>query len=292
MNERGDCVAQLLDGKKLATTMQAKMKDEVQKIKENDGTVPGLVVILVGEDAASKIYVRNKETAAGKMGIYSKVDRRAADITEKELLALIETYNQDPRFHGILVQLPLPAHIDEEKVIMAIDPKKDVDGFHPLNIGRLFAGDPLMVPCTPYGIMKLLAAYDISVAGKNAVVIGRSNIVGKPMAHLLLQENATVTITHSKTKNLPEIARQADILVAAVGVGHLVDESYVKKGAIVVDVGMNRDANNKLIGDVDFAAVEPIADFITPVPGGVGPMTITMLLYQTIKAYNMQKSGV
>lgn len=292
MNERGDCVAQLLDGKKLATTMQAKMKDEVQKIKENDGTVPGLVVILVGEDAASKIYVRNKETAAGKMGIYSKVDRRAADITEKELLALIETYNQDPRFHGILVQLPLPAHIDEEKVIMAIDPKKDVDGFHPLNIGRLFAGDPLMVPCTPYGIMKLLAAYDISVAGKNAVVIGRSNIVGKPMAHLLLQENATVTITHSKTKNLPEIARQADILVTAVGVGHLVDESYVKKGAVVVDVGMNRDANNKLIGDVDFAAVEPIADFITPVPGGVGPMTITMLLYQTIKAYNMQKSGV
>lgn len=292
MNERGDCVAQLLDGKKLATTMQAKMKDEVQKIKENDGTVPGLVVILVGEDAASKIYVRNKETAAGKMGIYSKVDRRAADITEKELLALIETYNQDPRFHGILVQLPLPAHIDEEKVIMAIDPKKDVDGFHPLNIGRLFAGDPLMVPCTPYGIMKLLAAYDISVAGKNAVVIGRSNIVGKPMAHLLLQENATVTITHSKTKNLPEIAGQADILVAAVGVGHLVDESYVKKGAVVVDVGMNRDANNKLIGDVDFAAVEPIADFITPVPGGVGPMTITMLLYQTIKAYNMQKSGV
>lgn len=292
MNERGDCVAQLLDGKKLATTMQAKMKDEVQKIKENDGTVPGLVVILVGEDAASKIYVRNKETAAGKMGIYSKVDRQAADITEKELLALIETYNQDPRFHGILVQLPLPAHIDEEKVIMAIDPKKDVDGFHPLNIGRLFAGDPLMVPCTPYGIMKLLAAYDISVAGKNAVVIGRSNIVGKPMAHLLLQENATVTITHSKTKNLPEIARQADILVAAVGVGHLVDESYVKKGAVVVDVGMNRDANNKLIGDVDFAAVEPIADFITPVPGGVGPMTITMLLYQTIKAYNMQKSGV
>lgn len=292
MNERGDCVAQLLDGKKLATTMQAKMKDEVQKIKENDGTVPGLVVILVGEDAASKIYVRNKETAAGKMGIYSKVDRQAADITEKELLALIETYNQDPRFHGILVQLPLPAHIDEEKVIMAIDPKKDVDGFHPLNIGRLFAGDPLMVPCTPYGIMKLLAAYDISVAGKNAVVIGRSNIVGKPMAHLLLQENATVTITHSKTKNLPELARQADILVAAVGVGHLVDESYVKKGAVVVDVGMNRDANNKLIGDVDFAAVEPIADFITPVPGGVGPMTITMLLYQTIKAYNMQKSGV
>ncbi|MDT2738431.1 bifunctional methylenetetrahydrofolate dehydrogenase/methenyltetrahydrofolate cyclohydrolase [Enterococcus canintestini] len=285
-------MAQLLDGKKLATMMQAKMKDEVQKIKENDGTVPGLVVILVGEDAASKIYVRNKETAAGKMGIYSKVDRRAADITEKELLALIETYNQDSRFHGILVQLPLPAHIDEEKVIMAIDPKKDVDGFHPLNIGRLFAGDPLMVPCTPYGIMKLLAAYDISVAGKNAVVIGRSNIVGKPMAHLLLQENATVTITHSKTKNLPEIARQADILVAAVGVGHLVDESYVKKGAVVVDVGMNRDANNKLIGDVDFAAVEPIADFITPVPGGVGPMTITMLLYQTIKAYNMQKSGV
>ncbi|PAA99947.1 bifunctional methylenetetrahydrofolate dehydrogenase/methenyltetrahydrofolate cyclohydrolase [Enterococcus canintestini] len=285
-------MAQILDGKKLATTMQAKMQTEVAAIKEKDGTVPGLVVILVGEDPASQIYVRNKEVAASKMGIYSKVDRRPETITEAELLALIEKYNQDEQFHGILVQLPLPAHIDEEKVILAIDPKKDVDGFHPLNIGRLFTGDPVMIPCTPYGIMKLLAAYDISVAGKNAVVIGRSNIVGKPMAHLLLQENATVTIAHSKTQNLPEIAKKADILVAAVGVGHLVDESYVKEGAVVIDVGMNRDANNKLIGDVDFEAVKPMADFITPVPGGVGPMTITMLLYQTIKAYRLQKSGV
>lgn len=285
-------MAQILDGKKLATTMQAKMQTEVAAIKEKDGTVPGLVVILVGEDPASQIYVRNKEVAASKMGIYSKVDRRPETITEAELLALIEKYNHDEQFHGILVQLPLPAHIDEEKVILAIDPKKDVDGFHPLNIGRLFTGDPVMIPCTPYGIMKLLAAYDISVAGKNAVVIGRSNIVGKPMAHLLLQENATVTIAHSKTQNLPEIAKKADILVAAVGVGHLVDESYVKEGAVVIDVGMNRDANNKLIGDVDFEAVKPIADFITPVPGGVGPMTITMLLYQTIKAYRLQKSGV
>ena len=292
MNERGDFVAQLLDGKKLAGSMQAEMQSEVAKIKEKDGIVPGLVVILVGEDPASQIYVRNKEVAAGKMGIRSKVDRRPDTITEADLLALIETYNQDEQFHGILVQLPLPAHIDEEKVILAIDPKKDVDGFHPLNIGRLFAGDPVMIPCTPYGIMKLLAAYNISVAGKNAVVIGRSNIVGKPMAHLLLQENATVTIAHSKTQNLPAIAKKADILVAAVGVGHLVDKNYVKEGAVVIDVGMNRDANNKLIGDVDFAAVEPIADFITPVPGGVGPMTITMLLYQTIKAYHLQKSGV
>ncbi|OJG38666.1 tetrahydrofolate dehydrogenase/cyclohydrolase, NAD(P)-binding protein [Enterococcus dispar] len=292
MNERGDFVAQLLDGKKLAASMQAEMQSEVAKIKEKDGIVPGLVVILVGEDPASQIYVRNKEVAAGKMGIRSKVDRRPDTITEADLLALIETYNQDEQFHGILVQLPLPAHIDEEKVILAIDPKKDVDGFHPLNIGRLFAGDPVMIPCTPYGIMKLLAAYNISVAGKNAVVIGRSNIVGKPMAHLLLQENATVTIAHSKTQNLPAIAKKADILVAAVGVGHLVDKNYVKEGAVVIDVGMNRDANNKLIGDVDFAAVEPIADFITPVPGGVGPMTITMLLYQTIKAYHLQKSGV
>lgn len=292
MNERGDFVAQLLDGKKLAASMQAEMQSEVAKIKEKDGIVPGLVVILVGEDSASQIYVRNKEVAAGKMGIRSKVDRRPDTITEADLLALIETYNQDEQFHGILVQLPLPAHIDEEKVILAIDPKKDVDGFHPLNIGRLFAGDPVMIPCTPYGIMKLLAAYNISVAGKNAVVIGRSNIVGKPMAHLLLQENATVTIAHSKTQNLPAIAKKADILVAAVGVGHLVDKNYVKEGAVVIDVGMNRDANNKLIGDVDFAAVEPIADFITPVPGGVGPMTITMLLYQTIKAYHLQKSGV
>ncbi|MCU7356490.1 bifunctional methylenetetrahydrofolate dehydrogenase/methenyltetrahydrofolate cyclohydrolase [Enterococcus dispar] len=285
-------MAQLLDGKKLAASMQAEMQSEVAKIKEKDGIVPGLVVILVGEDPASQIYVRNKEVAAGKMGIRSKVDRRPDTITEADLLALIETYNQDKQFHGILVQLPLPAHIDEEKVILAIDPKKDVDGFHPLNIGRLFAGDPVMIPCTPYGIMKLLAAYNISVAGKNAVVIGRSNIVGKPMAHLLLQENATVTIAHSKTQNLPAIAKKADILVAAVGVGHLVDKNYVKEGAVVIDVGMNRDANNKLIGDVDFAAVEPIADFITPVPGGVGPMTITMLLYQTIKAYHLQKSGV
>ena len=292
MNERGDFVAQLLDGKKLAASMQAEMQSEVAKIKEKDGIVPGLVVILVGEDPASQIYVRNKEVAAGKMGIRSKVDRRPDTITEADLLALIETYNQDEQFHGILVQLPLPAHIDEEKVILAIDPKKDVDGFHPLNIGRLFAGDPVMIPCTPYGIMKLLAAYNISVAGKNAVVMGRSNIVGKPMAHLLLQENATVTIAHSKTQNLPAIAKKADILVAAVGVGHLVDKNYVKEGAVVIDVGMNRDANNKLIGDVDFAAVEPIADFITPVPGGVGPMTITMLLYQTIKAYHLQKSGV
>lgn len=292
MNERGDFVAQLLDGKKLAASMQAEMQSEVAKIKEKDGIVPGLVVILVGEDPASQIYVRNKEVAAGKMGIRSKVDRRPDTITEADLLTLIETYNQDEQFHGILVQLPLPAHIDEEKVILAIDPKKDVDGFHPLNIGRLFAGDPVMIPCTPYGIMKLLAAYNISVAGKNAVVIGRSNIVGKPMAHLLLQENATVTIAHSKTQNLPAIAKKADILVAAVGVGHLVDKNYVKEGAVVIDVGMNRDANNKLIGDVDFAAVEPIADFITPVPGGVGPMTITMLLYQTIKAYHLQKSGV
>ncbi|MDT2704470.1 bifunctional methylenetetrahydrofolate dehydrogenase/methenyltetrahydrofolate cyclohydrolase [Enterococcus dispar] len=285
-------MAQLLDGKKLAASMQAEMQSEVAKIKEKDGIVPGLVVILVGEDPASQIYVRNKEVAAGKMGIRSKVDRRPDTITEADLLALIETYNQDEQFHGILVQLPLPAHIDEEKVILAIDPKKDVDGFHPLNIGRLFAGDPVMIPCTPYGIMKLLAAYNISVAGKNAVVIGRSNIVGKPMAHLLLQENATVTIAHSKTQNLPAIAKKADILVAAVGVGHLVDKNYVKEGAVVIDVGMNRDANNKLIGDVDFAAVEPIADIITPVPGGVGPMTITMLLYQTIKAYHLQKSGV
>ncbi len=285
-------MAQILDGKKLAATIQAKMQTEVAAIKEKDGTVPGLVVILVGEDPASQIYVRNKEVAASKMGIYSKVDRRPETITEAELLALIEKYNQDEQFHGILVQLPLPAHIDEEKVILAIDPKKDVDGFHPLNIGRLFTGDPVMIPCTPYGIMKLLAAYDISVAGKNAVVIGRSNIVGKPMAHLLLQENATVTIAHSKTQNLPEIAKKADILVAAVGVGHLVDESYVKEGAVVIDVGMNRDANNKLIGDVDFEAVKPMADFITPVPGGVGPMTITMLLYQTIKAYRLQKLGV
>lgn len=276
-------MGELIDGKKLAALMQEQMKEEVSLLKE-EGLTPGLVVLLVGENQASQVYVRNKDLAAERIGIRSKVERYPATITEAELLAEIDKYNHDPLFHGILVQLPLPAHIDENKVLLAIDPKKDVDGFHPLNLGALFAGNPVMIPCTPFGIIKMFEYYDIDLAGKNAVVIGRSNIVGKPMAHLLLQKNATVTIAHSKTKDLPALCRQADILVVAIGRGHFVTEDFIKEGAVVVDVGMNRNEAGKLIGDVAFDEVAPHASFITPVPGGVGPMTITMLMYQTIES--------
>lgn len=276
-------VGELIDGKKLAALMQEQMKEEVSLLKE-EGLTPGLVVLLVGENQASQVYVRNKDLAAERIGIRSKVERYPATITEAELLAEIDKYNHDPLFHGILVQLPLPAHIDENKVLLAIDPKKDVDGFHPLNLGALFAGNPVMIPCTPFGIIKMFEYYDIDLAGKNAVVIGRSNIVGKPMAHLLLQKNATVTIAHSKTKDLPALCRQADILVVAIGRGHFVTEDFIKEGAVVIDVGMNRNEAGKLIGDVAFDEVAPHASFITPVPGGVGPMTITMLMYQTIES--------
>lgn len=283
-------MAELISGKNLGQKMQAQMKEEVDRLHAK-GIYPGLVVLLVGDNPASQVYVRNKEAAAGRVGIHSKVERYKAEITEEALLAEIAKYNNDPAFHGILVQLPLPKHIDEEKVLLAIDPKKDVDGFHPMNLGRLFAGAPEMIPCTPYGIMKMLEAYDIDPKGKNAVVIGRSNIVGKPMAHLLLDANATVTIAHSKTKDLPALAKTADILVVAIGRGEFVDASFVKEGAVVIDVGMNRNAAGKLVGDVDFAAVEPIAGYITPVPGGVGPMTITMLLQQTVEAAKREKQG-
>ena len=273
----------LINGKELAEKMQAGLTAETALLKEQ-GIVPGLVVLLVGEDKASQTYVRNKELAAGRIGIRSKVEHYPESITEEELLSEIDKYNQDPDFHGILVQLPLPKQIDEEKVLLAIRPEKDVDGFHPINLGKLFAGVPDRIPCTPYGIMKMFEAYDIPLEGKNALVIGRSNIVGKPMAHLLLGKNATVTIAHSKTQNLPALARQADILVVAIGHGHFVTKEFVKEGAVVIDVGMNRDEAGKLIGDVKFAEVEPIASYITPVPRGVGPMTITMLMAQTLAA--------
>lgn len=243
-----------------------------------------MVVLLVGENPASQVYVRNKERSAKSIGIHSKVERYPSTISEETLLAEIEKYNQDPNFHGILVQLPLPKHIDEEKVLLAIDPKKDVDGFHPMNLGRLLAGNPDKIPCTPYGIMKMFAAYDIDLTGKRALVIGRSNIVGKPMAQLLLMADATVTIAHSKTANLAELAKEADILVVAIGRGHFVTKEFIKPGAVVIDVGMNRDEHGKLIGDVKFDEVEPLASYITPVPKGVGPMTITMLMYQTVLA--------
>ncbi|MBX9039779.1 bifunctional methylenetetrahydrofolate dehydrogenase/methenyltetrahydrofolate cyclohydrolase [Enterococcus durans] len=276
-------MAELINGKELAEKMQAEIAIKVNKLKEKD-IHPGLVVLLVGENPASQVYVRNKERSAKTIGIYSKVERYAQTISETDLLAEIEKYNQDPRFHGILVQLPLPEHIDEEKVLLAIDPKKDVDGFHPMNLGRLLAGNPDKIPCTPYGIMKMFEAYDIDLSGKRAVVIGRSNIVGKPMAQLMLMADATVTIAHSKTKQLPELAKEADILVVAIGRGHFVTKEFIKPGAVVIDVGMNRDENGKLIGDVKFDEVEPLASYITPVPKGVGPMTITMLMYQTVMA--------
>ena len=278
----------IINGRELADQMQAEIQKDVEKMTQQ-GIQPGLVVLLVGENPASQTYVRNKERAAAKIGILSKVEKLPETISEEELLAEIDKYNQDSRFHGILVQLPLPKHIDEEKILLAIDPKKDVDGFHPMNLGRLFVGKPEMIPCTPYGIMKMFEAYDIDLTGKRAVVIGRSNIVGKPMAQLLLMKNATVTIAHSKTEHLAEVAKEADILVVAIGRGHFVTKEFVKPGAIVIDVGMNRNQEGKLIGDVAFDEVSEIASYITPVPKGVGPMTITMLMYQTVEAAKKQK---
>ena len=278
----------VINGRELADQMQAEIQKDVEKMTQQ-GIQPGLVVLLVGENPASRTYVRNKERAAAKIGILSKVEKLPETISEEELLAEIDKYNQDSRFHGILVQLPLPKHIDEEKILLAIDPKKDVDGFHPMNLGRLFVGKPEMIPCTPYGIMKMFEAYDIDLTGKRAVVIGRSNIVGKPMAQLLLMKNATVTIAHSKTEHLAEVAKEADILVVAIGRGHFVTKEFVKPGAVVIDVGMNRNQEGKLIGDVAFDEVSEIASYITPVPKGVGPMTITMLMYQTVEAAKKQK---
>ena len=272
-----------IDGKALAEKMQEDMKQEVKELKTK-GITPGLVVLLVGENPASQTYVKNKELAATRLGLHSEVSRYDASITEEDLLAEIARYNQDEAFHGILVQLPLPNHIDSEKILLAIDPAKDVDGFHPMNLGKLFMGAPEMIPCTPYGIMKMFEAYQIDLEGKNAVIIGRSNIVGKPMAHILLAANATVTIAHSRTKDLAKIASEADILVVAIGRGHFVTKEFVKEGAVVIDVGMNRDQEGKLIGDVAYQEVEPLASYITPVPKGVGPMTITMLMAQTIEA--------
>ncbi|HFI0345841.1 TPA: bifunctional methylenetetrahydrofolate dehydrogenase/methenyltetrahydrofolate cyclohydrolase [Streptococcus suis] len=274
----------VIDGKALAAKMQAALAEKTARLKVEKGLVPGLVVILVGEDPASQVYVRNKERSALAAGFKSEVVRVPASISEEELLELIERYNQDDAWHGILVQLPLPAHISEEKVLLAIDPDKDVDGFHPTNMGKFWSGHPVMIPSTPAGIMEMFKEYQIDVEGKTALVIGRSNIVGKPMAQLLLDANATVTIAHSRTKNLAELARQADILVVAIGRGHFVTKEFVKPGAVVIDVGMNRDENGKLIGDVKYDEVAEVASHITPVPGGVGPMTITMLMEQTYEA--------
>ena len=277
-------MAILIDGKALAAKLQGELAEKTARLKEETGVVPGLVVIIVGENPASQVYVRNKERSAIAAGFRSEVVRLPETIQQHELLELIEQYNQDPLWHGILVQLPLPKHIDDEAVLLAIDPAKDVDGFHPLNMGRLWAGNPVMVPSTPAGIMEMFKAYGIELEGKRAVVIGRSNIVGKPMAQLLLAKNATVTLTHSRTHHLAKIAKTADILVVAIGRAKFVTADFVKEGAVVIDVGMNRGEDGKLCGDVDFDAVSPIASHLTPVPGGVGPMTITMLMEQTYEA--------
>ncbi|OAZ16803.1 tetrahydrofolate dehydrogenase [Lactococcus lactis RTB018] len=273
----------LIDGKALAAKMQAELKVKVDKLKEADN-VPGLAVILVGEDPASQIYVRNKARRATAIGLNSSVVRLPETVSEQELLDLIEQYNQSEQWHGILVQLPLPEHISEEKVLLAIDPEKDVDGFHPMNMGRLWSGNPLMIPSTPAGIMEMFREYDVELSGKRAVVIGRSNIVGKPMAQLLMMADATVTIAHSKTENLRELTKEADVLVVAIGRDRMIKAEDVKEGAVVIDVGMNRDEDGKLHGDVDFDEVKDVASLITPVPGGVGPMTITMLMEQTVRA--------
>ncbi len=273
-------MANIINGKEISAAIREEIKAEVQGMSVR----PGLAVVLVGDDPASAVYVRNKSKACAEVGIYSEVYRLPEETGREQLLGLIEQLNQSPLIHGILVQLPLPKHLDPEEVIMAIDPAKDVDAFHPVNVGKIMIGNYDFLPCTPAGVMELLHRSGIEVSGKECVVIGRSNIVGKPQAMLLLHENATVTVCHSKTRDLPSVCRRADILVSAVGKAEFVTADMVRNGAVVIDVGMNRDENGKLCGDVDFEPVSEKASYITPVPGGVGPMTITMLLKNTVTA--------
>ncbi len=282
-------MAKLIDGKIISAAVKQSVADEVALLKEK-GIVPGLAVIIVGEDPASKVYVANKEKACLQIGMNSLKYALPEETTNEELLALIEKLNHDSSVSGILCQLPLPRHLDEKAVIEAIDPSKDVDAFHPVNVGRIMTGDYDFLPCTPAGIMEMLAYENIDISGKSCVVIGRSNIVGKPMSMLLLHKNGTVTICHSKTRNLAAVCREADILVAAVGRPNFVTADMVKEGAVVIDVGINRLPNGKLCGDVDFSAVESKAAYITPVPGGVGPMTIATLMKNTLTAAKKQNN--
>lgn len=275
--------AKLIDGKAVSAGLREEMKAQVLALAE-EGITPGLAVVIVGDDPASRVYVNNKKKACEELGIYSEEYALPADTTQAELLALVDRLNKKPDIDGILVQLPLPGHLDEKSVIEAISPDKDVDAFHAVNVGKIMIGDYRFLPCTPAGIMELIKSTGIDVTGKECVVLGRSNIVGKPMAMLLLHQNGTVTICHSKTKSLSEVTRRADILVVAVGRAKFVTADMVKEGAVVIDVGMNRDENGNLCGDVDFEGVCEVAGAITPVPGGVGPMTITMLLKNTIAA--------
>lgn len=270
----------IINGKEISASIRAEIKAETEKL----GFKPGLAVILVGNDPASAVYVRNKNKACEEVGFYSEMYTLPEETKMEDLLGLIDQLNQSPQIHGILVQLPLPKHLDEEKVILAINPEKDVDAFHPTNVGKIMIGNHSFLPCTPAGVMELIKRSGIEISGKECVVIGRSNIVGKPQAMLLLHENATVTICHSKTKDLPAVCRRADILVSAVGRAGFVTPDMVKEGAVVIDVGINRNAEGKLCGDVDFENVAPKTSFITPVPGGVGPMTITMLMKNTLTA--------
>jgi len=285
--------AQIIDGKQVAADMRAELKAKVAELKTK-GVTPGLAVVLVGEDPASKSYVTAKERACEEIGIFSDDNRLAADTKEEDLLALIDKLNKDSKINGILVQLPLPKHIDEDKVLLAIDPAKDVDGFHPVNVGKMVVGQDAYLPCTPHGVIQLLLRNNVKLEGAEVVIVGRSNIVGKPLANMLIQKaptgNATVTVCHTRTKNMAEHVKRADIVIAAAGWPNTVTADMVKDGAVVIDVGVNRveDATKKrgyrLAGDVDFEGVKEKASLITPVPGGVGPMTITMLLYNTVQS--------
>ena len=278
---------QIIDGKAVSKAVKESVKAECEALKSK-GVTPGLAVILVGDDSASQVYVRNKEKACEECGFYSEKYALPASTTQDELNALVDKLNQDDRINGILCQLPLPSHLDDKEVINRIDPIKDVDAFHPVNVGAIMIGDYHFLPCTPAGVMELIHSTGVEVSGKKAVVMGRSNIVGKPMAMLLLHENATVEITHSRTQNLSEITRGADILIAAIGKAKFVKADMVKEGAVVIDVGMDRDENGKLCGDVDFDDVKDKCSYITPVPGGVGPMTISMLMKNTLTAAKLQ----
>ena len=277
----------IIDGKAVSKKVKEDVKAECEQLKAK-GITPGLAVIIVGEDPASQVYVHNKEVACEACGFHSVKYALPAETTQEELNALIDELNDDNRINGILCQLPLPKHLDDKEVINRINPIKDVDAFHPVNVGAIMIGDYNYLPCTPAGVMELIHSTGVDVSGKKAVVIGRSNIVGKPMAMLLLHENATVEITHSKTQSLADVTKQADILVAAIGKAKFVTADMVKQGAVVIDVGMNRDENGKLCGDVDFEGVKDKCSFITPVPGGVGPMTIAMLMKNTLTAAKLQ----
>ena len=281
-------MAKIIDGKQISLDIKNELKEKVAKYKEQ-GIEITLAVVKVGNDPASAVYVRNKEKACEYVGINSKTLALPEETTEEELLNVVKELNEDKNVNGILVQLQLPKHIDESKVLLTIDSTKDVDGFHPVNVGKMVIGEDTFLPCTPAGIIEMIKRTDIDIEGKECVVIGRSNIVGKPMAMLMLKENATVTIAHSRTKDLKEVTKRADIIVAAIGKAKFVTADYVKEGAVVIDVGMDRDENGKLCGDVDFESVSKVASAITPVPGGVGPMTVTMLLVNCLRSVELNK---